>query len=89
MPSHRRTVSLSRSLGLWLPSILLLSCAPRKARDWGDFDILALSGGGALGAFGAGVLQGWTERPEEFDVKWLPKFKREVYRQVLADFFGV
>ena len=30
----------------------------------------------------------WIE-PEEFDLKWLPDFKREVYRQVLKDFFGV
>ena len=28
-------------------------------------------------------------RPECFELKWLPKFKRGVYRQVLADFFGV
>lgn len=37
-----------------------------KARD-GRVDILALSGGGADGAFGAGVLSGWTQsrtRPE-------------------------
>ena len=27
--------------------------------------------------------------PEEFDLAWLPEFKREVYRAVLADFFGV
>ncbi len=27
--------------------------------------------------------------PAEFDFDWLPKFKREVYRQVLADFYGV
>lgn len=34
----------------------------------GTFDILALSGGGPLGAFGAGFLQGWKDRPKEFDV---------------------
>ncbi|MBP7950186.1 MAG: NUDIX domain-containing protein [Verrucomicrobiales bacterium] len=28
-------------------------------------------------------------RPEEFDLGWLPDFKREVYRRVLADFFAV
>lgn len=28
-------------------------------------------------------------RPEEFRLEWLPDFKREVYRQVLRDFFGV
>lgn len=28
-------------------------------------------------------------RPEEFDLCWLPDFKREVYRAVLFDFFGV
>ena len=27
--------------------------------------------------------------PEEFDLDWLPKFKREVYAGVLRDFFGV
>lgn len=27
--------------------------------------------------------------PEEFDLDWLPEFKREVYRQVMLDFFGV
>lgn len=35
----------------------------------GTFDVLALSGGGPNGAFGAGVLQGWTERGDrpQFD----------------------
>jgi len=28
-------------------------------------------------------------RPEEFDLDWLPEFKRDVYRQVMMDFFGV
>ena len=27
--------------------------------------------------------------PAEFDLAWLPDFKREVYRAVLLDFFGV
>jgi putative (di)nucleoside polyphosphate hydrolase len=27
--------------------------------------------------------------PSEFDLCWLPEFKREVYRSVLFDFFGV
>ena len=27
-------------------------------------------------------------RPEEFDLDWVPDFKREVYREVLRDFFG-
>lgn len=27
--------------------------------------------------------------PEEFDLDWLPAFKREVYREVMKDFFGV
>ncbi len=27
--------------------------------------------------------------PEEFDLDWLPPFKREVYRQVIRDFFGI
>lgn len=30
----------------------------------------------------------WIE-PEEFKLKWLPEFKRQVYRAVLLDFFGV
>ncbi len=30
----------------------------------------------------------WIE-PEEFDLDWLPEFKRDVYRQVMRDFFGV
>lgn len=41
----------------------------RHARP-GDFNVLALSGGGANGAYGAGVLAGWTstgKRPE-FDI---------------------
>lgn len=28
-------------------------------------------------------------KPDEFDLKWLPAFKREVYREVMRDFFGV
>lgn len=28
-------------------------------------------------------------RPEEFDLDWLPGFKRDVYRQVMRDFFGI
>lgn len=28
-------------------------------------------------------------RPEEFRLGWLPEFKREVYRAVMKDFFGV
>lgn len=27
--------------------------------------------------------------PEEFDLEWLPPFKRDVYRQVMRDFFNV
>lgn len=30
----------------------------------------------------------WIQ-PEEFDLDWLPAFKHEVYRSVMADFFGV
>jgi len=30
----------------------------------------------------------WIQ-PSEFDIAWLPDFKREVYRAVLRDFFGV
>lgn len=48
---------------LWLARI-------PQAGDDPAFDLLALSGGGASGAFGAGVLVGWTDtgtRPE-FDI---------------------
>ncbi|MFN4297506.1 MAG: patatin-like phospholipase family protein [Brevundimonas sp.] len=38
-----------------------LAVAARSAED-GTVDLLALSGGGANGAFGAGVLNGWGER---------------------------
>ena len=27
--------------------------------------------------------------PEEFDLDWLPRFKHEVYRSVMLDFFGI
>jgi putative (di)nucleoside polyphosphate hydrolase len=27
--------------------------------------------------------------PDEFDLDWLPAFKREVYRAVMEDFFGI
>jgi putative (di)nucleoside polyphosphate hydrolase len=27
--------------------------------------------------------------PTEFELEWLPEFKREVYRQVMKDFFDV
>ncbi|QTN34242.1 RNA pyrophosphohydrolase [Akkermansiaceae bacterium] len=30
----------------------------------------------------------WIQ-PDEFDLDWLPAFKHEVYRCVMADFFGV
>jgi putative (di)nucleoside polyphosphate hydrolase len=30
----------------------------------------------------------WIE-PAEFDLNWVPDFKREVYRAVMNDFFGV
>ena len=30
----------------------------------------------------------WIE-PAEFRVEWLPSFKREVYREVFRDFFGI
>ena len=29
------------------------------------------------------------DAPDEFDLDWLPSFKREVYREVMHDFFGV
>jgi putative (di)nucleoside polyphosphate hydrolase len=28
-------------------------------------------------------------RPEKFDMEWVPRFKREVYRHVFRDFFGM
>ena len=28
-------------------------------------------------------------KPEKFDLDWVPKFKRDVYRRVLRDFFGL
>lgn len=30
----------------------------------------------------------WIE-PEEFDLDWLPRFKHEVYREVMKDFFAI
>ncbi|MFT3990893.1 MAG: NUDIX domain-containing protein [Luteolibacter sp.] len=30
----------------------------------------------------------WID-PDEFDLDWLPSFKREVYREVMRDFFGM
>jgi len=30
----------------------------------------------------------WIE-PDEFDLGWLPRFKHEVYRSVMKDFFGI
>jgi len=28
-------------------------------------------------------------KPDKFDMDWVPKFKRDVYRRVLRDFFGL
>ena len=28
-------------------------------------------------------------RPEKFDMEWVPRFKRDVYKRVLRDFFGL
>jgi len=28
-------------------------------------------------------------RPEKFDMEWVPRFKRDVYRRVFKDFFGL
>ena len=28
-------------------------------------------------------------KPEEFQIRWIPEFKQEVYQQVFQDFFGV
>ena len=45
------------------------TASPAMAAD-GSVDILALSGGGAYGAYGVGVLAGWTQRGDrpEFDI---------------------
>src|SRR3954471_14450302 len=44
--------------------------ARMRAQTQRTFDVLALSGGGSNGAYGAGVLAGWTKRGErpEFDI---------------------
>jgi hypothetical protein len=44
--------------------------ARQRAQAQKRFDVLALSGGGSNGAYGAGVLVGWTKRGErpEFDI---------------------
>ncbi|MBO9557453.1 MAG: patatin-like phospholipase family protein [Caulobacter sp.] len=44
--------------------------ARKRASTQHTFDVLALSGGGSNGAYGAGVLAGWTKRGErpEFDI---------------------
>jgi hypothetical protein len=44
--------------------------ARQRAMAQRTFDVLALSGGGSNGAYGAGVLVGWTKRGErpEFDI---------------------
>ncbi|MBO9710860.1 MAG: patatin-like phospholipase family protein [Caulobacter sp.] len=44
--------------------------ARKRALAQKTFDVLALSGGGSNGAYGAGVLVGWTKRGErpEFDI---------------------
>ncbi|KQY35792.1 patatin [Caulobacter sp. Root487D2Y] len=44
--------------------------ARKRAQVQRTFDVLALSGGGSNGAYGAGVLAGWTKRGErpEFDI---------------------
>ena len=28
-------------------------------------------------------------KPEDFKIKWVPDFKKVVYRQVFEDFFGI
>jgi len=44
--------------------------ARKRAQTQRTFDVLALSGGGSNGAYGAGLLVGWTKRGErpEFDI---------------------
>jgi hypothetical protein len=51
-------------------SIRFAEPARKRASTQRTFDVLALSGGGSNGAYGAGVLAGWTKRGErpEFDI---------------------
>jgi len=51
-------------------SIRFAAPARKRASAQRTFDVLALSGGGSNGAYGAGVLVGWTKRGErpEFDI---------------------
>ena len=57
-------------VGERLASALRENCLPRGPDTRAPLNVLAISGGGKFGSFGAGVLRGWTEsgtRPE-FDV---------------------
>ncbi|MFZ0267715.1 patatin-like phospholipase family protein [Caulobacter sp.] len=51
-------------------SIRFAAPARQRASAQRTFDVLALSGGGSNGAYGAGVLVGWTKRGErpDFDI---------------------
>uniref|UniRef100_B0SZ76 Patatin n=1 Tax=Caulobacter sp. (strain K31) TaxID=366602 RepID=B0SZ76_CAUSK len=51
-------------------SVRFAEPARKRAQVQRTFDVLALSGGGSNGAYGAGVLVGWTKRGErpEFDI---------------------
>jgi len=51
-------------------SVRFATPARTRAKAQRSFDVLALSGGGSNGAYGAGVLVGWSQRGErpEFDI---------------------
>jgi hypothetical protein len=59
---------VERSLAESIRSEAPLAFDPDRDGDR-DYDLLALSGGGSHGAFGAGVLCGWTERGNRPDFK--------------------
>jgi hypothetical protein len=59
---------VERSLVESIRSETALAFDPDRDGDR-DYDLLALSGGGSHGAFGAGVLCGWTERGNRPDFK--------------------
>lgn len=50
------------------------AAAEGKRPDRGRYDVLALSGGGADGAFGAGLLNGWTDTEDRPEVIRRPEF---------------
>ncbi|MFD0917325.1 patatin-like phospholipase family protein [Pseudahrensia aquimaris] len=69
--SSIRNINPMEAVALDDPAVMPVAAQTRAnfAPD-NSFDILALSGGGAYGAYGAGVLSGWTQRGTrpQFDV---------------------